>query len=151
MSSAKALESSLGQEMKNGGIEAAIPFCNTLAYPLTEKLSVANDVIIKRTSDKFRNEKNAPNEDEIEVISYYKKLNGQNNPLKPVVQLNDNGSVYYYAPIVVKKKCLICHGSVGKELTYQTDSIIKSYYISDRATEYAVGDLRGIWSINFSK
>ena len=148
--SSKALESSLALEMKNGGVERAIPFCNSMALPLTEKLSKANKVQIKRTSDKIRNKKNMPNEEEKEILAYYKEHSQGNDPLEPIAKLNKQGSVSYYAPIVLHKKCLICHGTAGKELTYETDSIIKSYYKLDRATDYAAGDLRGIWSINFN-
>lgn len=151
LNSTKALEYSLGQEMKNGGVEGAIPFCNTMAYSLTEKLSESNEAVIKRTSDKIRNEKNKPNEEEMEILAYYKKLHEESSPLEPVVELNKKGKISYYTPILIKKKCLTCHGVVGKEMTSRTDSIIKSYYKMDMATDYTIGDLRGIWSINLSK
>jgi methionyl-tRNA formyltransferase len=88
--------------MKNGGVEGAIPFCNTKAYSLTEKLSESNEALIKRTSDKIRNEKNKPNEEEMEILAYYKKLHEESSLLEPVVKLNKNGKISYYTPILIK-------------------------------------------------
>jgi hypothetical protein len=59
------------------------------------------------------------------------------------------GDRHFYAPIIVQKKCLTCHGEVGVDVTKKSDSIIESYYPKDLATGFKEGDLRGIWSITF--
>lgn len=149
MATANKLGTNLVQKMKEGGVKEAVPFCNTMAYPLTEEMSEKYHAEIRRTSDKIRNEKNKPGNDEDKVINNYKKALAENVKLEPVVEIDAQGNPHFYAPIILQKKCLACHGSIGKEVSVKTDSLIKSYYPNDKAIGYKEGDLRGIWSITF--
>ena len=149
MATANKLGSNLIQKMKEGGVKEAVPFCNTMAYPLTEEMSKKFNAEIRRTSDKIRNEMNNPDDGESKIINDYKKALAANKKLEPVVEIDASGNPHFYAPIILQKKCLACHGSVGKEVSVKTDSLIKSYYSNDRAMGYKEGDLRGIWSITF--
>ena len=144
-----ALSTELTKQMKAGGPALAIPFCNAQAMPITEELSEKYNVTIKRTSDKIRNPQNSPSKRELEVIEKYKSQIGHEN-FMPIVEKNDAGNVQFYAPIVVKDKCLACHGTIGENVAVKTDSIIKSLYVNDKATGYEAGDIRGIWSIEFN-
>jgi len=47
----------------------------------------------------------------------------------------------------MQKKCLVCHGTIGKEMAAKTNATIKSFYPNDLAIGFQEGDLRGIWSI----
>lgn len=145
------LGSNLTQKMKAGGVKEAIPFCNTMAYPLTEKMAKKYKAEIKRTSHKIRNEKNKPSEEELNIIKNYQKDLIDHQGLNPIVTIDKSGQPHFYAPIILEKKCLNCHGTIGKELSKQTDSLIKSLYPSDLATGFKEGELRGIWSITFKK
>lgn len=147
----KELAGNLMKQMQLGGTKVAVPFCNVAAYPLTNKIANKYDVSIKRTSLKIRNPKNNPNKEEKKILKKYLTSLKQKEKLTPVIQKENDKKVHFYAPIILQKKCLACHGTVGKEVTKQTDSIIKSYYPNDRATGFKVGDLRGIWSITFNK
>ncbi len=135
--------------MKEGGVKEAVPFCNNMAYPLTEEMSTKYNAEIRRTSDKLRNEKNRPNDEEKKIIDNYKKAMASNKQLKPIVEIDASGNPHFYAPIILQKKCLACHGSIGKEVSIETDSLIRSYYSTDKAVGFKEGDLRGIWSITF--
>jgi len=146
---AKKLGGTLVEKMKDGGVKEAVPFCNTKAIPLTEEMSVKFDANIKRTSNLLRNESNKPNEEEVLILNNYSKLFAENKPMKPVVELDESGAPHFYAPIILQKKCLTCHGEVGVGVTKKSDSIISSLYPKDLATGYKEGDLRGIWSITF--
>lgn len=146
---AKKLGGTLVEKMKDGGVKDAVPFCNTKAIPLTEEMSNKFNVDIKRTSHLLRNENNKPNDEEILVINNYKDLMAKGKGLKPVVELDNDGNPHFYAPIILQKKCLTCHGEVGVNVTKKSDSIIESYYPKDLATGFKEGDLRGIWSITF--
>jgi hypothetical protein len=137
--------------MKSGGVLEAVPFCNTMAQPLTEEIEKKYNATIKRTSLSIRNEKNIPSEGEIIILNQYKNSFGKSETIEPIVTLDNSGTTHFYAPIILQKKCLSCHGTVGKEVTKQTDSIIKSYYPNDKATGFKEGDLRGIWSVTFNK
>ena len=112
-------------------------------------MSVQYGAEIKRTSLKIRNPENRPNEREVLVLNQFEDMMRKGDSLKPLVSLNDEGRPHYYAPILAQKKCLMCHGEVGKELSVVVDSIIKSHYPNDLATGYSEGDLRGIWSVAF--
>lgn len=147
----EALSEKLTAQMKLGGTAQAMPFCNVEAMPLTQKLSDAYDVTIKRASDKWRNPTNKPNERELEIINKYKKLISNKQGFSPIVEVDSDNNKHFYAPIVVKANCLVCHGKVGEFVTVKTDSIIKSFYPNDKAIGYNEGDLRGVWSISFKK
>ncbi len=149
LSTSEHLGGQLMKSMKEGGTSSAIPFCTTMAMPLTEEMSVKYSTVIKRTSYKVRNENNAPTKDETRILSTYDKLIEANKQLKPIVEMDKSGSPHFYAPILLQQKCLACHGEIGKNVTVETDSIIKSIYPRDAAIGFKEGDLRGIWSIAF--
>lgn len=69
---------------------------------------------------------------------------------KPSVTVNMEGKTAFYAPIITNSLCLNCHGRVD-EIGVENYSIIKALYPEDKAVDFGVGDLRGIWSITFNK
>jgi len=146
----KALSSELMAQMKEGGPAQAIPFCNVQAVPLAKEISEKYNVVIKRTSDQLRSCNNEPSEREIDIIINYKQLIAENKELKPIVEIDATNKKHFYAPIMMKANCLVCHGKLKETMSVQTDSIIKSIYQFDIATGYVEGDLRGIWSIAFN-
>lgn len=146
----KTLSGKLKGQIQKGGIAHAIPFCNSEALPITKELSKKYKVNIKRTSNKIRNSKNTPSDRELKITEKYINLKNNNKELIPIAEKVDN-KVHFYAPIVIKNNCLVCHGTVGKELTVKNDSIIKKLYPNDKATNYKEGEVRGIWSITFNK
>ncbi|MCB0402987.1 MAG: DUF3365 domain-containing protein [Flavobacteriales bacterium] len=139
-----ALSGKLQQAIADGGVENALKFCSANALPLTDSLAQQYNVIIKRTSHKVRNLKNAPNAEEASIIDRY--LTGEN---KPVIRMNDTGEAIFYAPIMTKGLCLICHGEVGKTISPADSETIASLYLEDQAINFSEGDLRGMWSITF--
>ena len=143
------LSGKLMAKMKEGGIPLAVEYCNTAALPLTSKISEAEHVNIKRTSLKVRNPLNTANKEEVQIINKFLSMIDRNNTPKPVVKLDQSGNPHYYAPILLDSKCLVCHGTLNKELSIKADSIIKTFYPKDLATGFKEGDLRGIWSISF--
>jgi hypothetical protein len=147
---ANSLMKNLSEKMEKGGIAEAVPFCNTMAHPLTDEMANKYDASIKRTSLYVRNKKNEPNQAEIKILNQFETSFSNKEPLKPVVTLDESGKPHFYGPILLQKKCLACHGTVGEEVNIKTDSIIKSYYPNDKATGFKEGDLRGIWSITFN-
>ncbi len=155
MEIAKATQKNLGgnltKKMKEGGVKEAVPFCNEKAIPLTREMSEKYFVDVKRTSHRLRNEHNKPTGEEVVILSDYNKLLAENKQIKPKVELDKDGKIHFYAPIIIQKKCLACHGNIGTDVTKKSDSIIKSYYPNDLATGFKEGDLRGIWSITFNE
>ena len=138
-------------QMKKGGVKEAVPYCNKNASSILKAISKDYHVIIKRTTNKLRNPDNHPDSRESEILNRFLKLKEEHKHIEPVTERGNDGKIHHYAPIFIQKKCLTCHGQKGKELTEQTDSIIRSFYPEDQATGYQEGDLRGIWSITFLK
>lgn len=147
----KALSGKLKEQLQKGGVVHAVPFCNSEALPITKELSEKYNVSIKRTSNKIRNKKNNSTTRELEVVEKFITLKENNKELAPIVEVGKNDKVHFYAPIIMKSNCLVCHGTVGQELSVKNDSIIKLLYPNDKATNYKEGDVRGIWSITFDK
>lgn len=147
----KAVGSSLvktvRQKMGEGGVESALSYCRVNALPLTDSLSTAYNVRIKRTSLKTRNAANNPTGQEAELLA---KLATQSEPQAGWVTTEEK-TVMYYEPIMLKSFCQTCHGKVGESLTVATDSLIKVHYPLDKATQYAEGDLRGMWAVYFDE
>ena len=150
-STGTALSGTLTNKMKSGGMVEAVEFCNSAALPLTQQMSDKYEATIKRTSLKIRNPLNKPSESEIVILNKFQADIDMGIPLESLVQLDQKGVPSYYAPILLEKKCLICHGTLNQELSKSADSIIKSHYPNDMATGFKEGDLRGIWSISFPK
>jgi hypothetical protein len=145
----KTLGNDLMQKMKSGGVKEALPYCNTMAYPLTDQMSEKYEASIKRASHKLRNSLNKATPEEEKIINQFKSALLVKSQINPIVKLDNDGNPHYYSPIIMQKKCLACHGTVGKEVTKSTDSLIKSLYPNDDALGFVEGELRGIWSITF--
>jgi len=79
----QTLQKELKAAIKEGGLNEAINVCNLKAVPLTE--IVANttelEVDIKRTTFKYRNKLNAPDEIDADALNYYQKLITDNKDL----------------------------------------------------------------------
>ncbi|MGA9269100.1 MAG: DUF3365 domain-containing protein [Lutimonas sp.] len=148
-SASEKLSGTLMSKMKEGGASAAIGFCNQSALPITKKMAAYHGVEIKRTSLRIRNPENLPNEEELKVLHHYQDRIEEGKELNPLVSLDRSGKPNYYAPIRVQQKCLMCHGTLERELSSTIDSILKVKYPEDLAVGYNEGDLRGIWSISF--
>ena len=147
----KKLGSNLMKNMKAGGPQQAIPFCNVKAGSLTQEMADKYNVSIKRTSHRIRNKKNTPTEAENVILKQYLASVTKGEKLKPLVKKDTAGKVHFYAPIKLEGKCLACHGVVGEQVTSKTDSILKALYPNDKATGFKIGDLRGIVNITFSE
>lgn len=147
----KALSTELMKQMKAGGPAQAVPFCKEQAGPILNEVASKYNVTIIRSSDQLRSCKIEPTERELDIINKYKKSVSENKELKPIVEIDAANNKHFYAPIIVKANCLVCHGKVNETMTAKTDSIIKLTYPFDIATGYNEGDVRGVWSIAFNK
>lgn len=135
------------QKMSEGGVEAALGYCEANALAITDSLSEKHGVKVKRTALKTRNPKNNPTEQERKVLT---KMAGQAQPQAEWTR-TDNGGAVYYQPIQLKAFCQTCHGTPGESMTVQTDSLIKVNYPKDQAIGFSEGDLRGMWVVTFNE
>ncbi|MEX2595440.1 MAG: DUF3365 domain-containing protein [Salibacteraceae bacterium] len=144
------LGKNLMKALKEKGTIGALEFCNTQAMPLTDSMNSLHNVTIKRVSDRPRNKKNKANEEELEAIAFFKEEVKKGNQLKYIIHESE-AAYRFYNPIVSNGMCLQCHGTIGKELTPETNAAIKKRYPSDQATGYGSGEIRGIFSVIFPK
>ena len=148
---ATSLKTKLTEAMQNGGPGKAIEVCNLEAPVITSNINSTSDVYVKRTSLKIRNPDNAPDEWEIMVLNKFQEQLDNGMPLKEInhSQVSEQDGVTTYRmmrPIPVGGVCLACHGpsdSLPKEVKQE----LKTKYPDDQATGYAVGQLRGAFSV----
>jgi Protein of unknown function (DUF3365) len=144
----ETISGELQKALANGGIEHALRYCNEQAYPITDSLANANQVSIKRVSDKNRNPRNKVNKMEEFLIKGYGIDLSEGNDLSPKLVLKDD-SIIFYKPIITQALCLNCHGVPGKDVTFSNDSLIQALYPRDKAVGYQANQLRGLWRIGF--
>jgi hypothetical protein len=142
-----SLSGELAKAVKHGGLENALSYCNINALSLTDSLSNAHNVDIKRTSLKFRNPLNKPTDREVEILNQY-ALEKENGQIMQAIIDDEAERKTFYAPIIMQAQCIKCHGAKSNISIY--NSIVK-LYPNDLATDYKQGDLRGMWSISFNK
>lgn len=148
MAAKTVLGKNLVQAIGEKGTIGAIEFCSTRALEITDSVSVMNNAIITRVTDKPRNPKNTANEEELGYITYFKKLVAAGKDPKPIVKSED-GEVDFYYPITTNTMCLQCHGKPEEEIAQETLVTLKLLYPQDKAIGYQDNEVRGIWSINF--
>ena len=146
-----ALSTKLQEALQQGGVKQAITYCQLAAIPLTDSLSVAQGAAIRRTSLQVRNPQNAPTLTEKLILKEYEKNEKAEKELKPIVKRNDKQQIAFYAPIKVNAFCLQCHGELGQTLKEEDYAMIKERYPGDQALGYVNGDLRGMWSIQWTE
>lgn len=148
----KILGKNLKRSIKNVGVINAIEFCNINAMPLTDSLKSDLGVDIKRVTLKARNPKDIPNELEKELLEAYAYQWNDSMQLQSNVQEIDDNRYLYTLPILIDSPlCLNCHGAKNNGLLKETNDYIKTIYPEDQATDYQLGDLRGMWSITIPK
>ena len=130
--------------MQEGGAVHAVDFCSTSAIELTAGVAQEQGLDVKRTSMRYRNPANAPDEDETEALRYYESALAETGVLPgPLVQKAGRDEYRFYRPLIVAAPCLGCHGSTG-EIDPTVQAILDERYPDDLATGYAVGDFRGV-------
>ncbi|MFQ3597514.1 MAG: DUF3365 domain-containing protein [Chloroherpetonaceae bacterium] len=149
----QTISTALVGAMEKGGVKYAATFCNAAAYPIVDSLSQKNGARIRRVSDKPRNPKDAMDDEELKVFSFFKeKLKQPDAELMPILMQTNDSTVSYYSPIKISMPtCLKCHGEVGKDVKTEDYAVLKTLYPDDHAVGYKQGDLRGMFSIRFSQ
>jgi len=149
-----ATKSILGKNLmgavKSKGAPYAVSFCNEKAVHYTDSMSLALNIKIKRVSDKNRNPNNEAKGAELTYITSAKETLKNGNKLKPQVIENDNNITAYY-PIMTGDMCMKCHGKIEQQIKQPTLDKINTLYSTDKAINYNVNELRGIWVVEMDK
>lgn len=137
--------------MKNGGPVNAISFCNIHASKITDSLSKAFGCEITRLSLKNRSPLNAPKgNEEVLLLNKMLEVSLEGSVIRDTIVAHE-GKLLYYKPIFIgMETCLKCHGRPGAEINTETMKVIGELYPSDKATNYRMGDFRGVWKVSFS-
>jgi len=133
--------------IQKGGSDYAVDFCSERAMPLTDSLSRKYRVQIQRISVKNRNPKNAASLLERKLLDQFTSPTS----LKDTLLKTPNGYIYYKPIRVAMPTCLQCHGNPKTDISSATLSTIKQKYRFDKATGYALNDLRGAWKLSFEE
>lgn len=145
-----ALLTKLSSEIQENGTVEAIKYCSVNALPLTDSISKLEQVKISRVSHKNRNPANSANEEEMALIKNYIAQIEKGAATAPVITTS-KGKHTYYAPIVIAMPtCLKCHGRPGTDIDAEVTSTLKTLYPEDKATGFAMGELRGLFKIEFA-
>lgn len=128
------LSSRLTAVINSDGPAAAIEVCRSEAPVLAKEVGTTQGVTIGRTSFKLRNPENS-------APDWAKKF-VEERVTEPQFVALPEGVSGGLVPILLKEKCLICHGpkdTIAADIRAKLDE----HYPSDQATGFKQGDLRG--------
>jgi hypothetical protein len=100
-----------------------------------------------RLSDRPRNPSQAAQGADLAAIETFRAAIQRGEAPAPLDEAMADSSTVLRLPITVSQPlCLQCHGS-EREIAAATRKAILDIYPNDKATGYALNDLRGIWRI----
>ena len=137
------LQQALQEGLAQGGVEA-IAACRLKAPEIATSLS-RDGVRMGRSSHRLRNPANAAPQWVVPILEAYASDPSDSTPRTVSVGTDRTG---YIEPIFVQPLCLTCHGA---ELAPEVAAQISALYPTDRAVGYAVGDLRGVFWVEFPR
>ncbi len=120
--------------LKNKGPAQAIGFCQKEAPIIAQKVAKSHGLKIGRTSFKLRNPQNQPPQWAKDLVKQRSK--------KIVFLSHTDGRFAAFLPIVLKKRCLTCHGQKD-QIPNEVLRALAKRYPNDAATGFSEGDLRG--------
>ena len=146
------LKGELVKGMKDGGPVHTINVCNKVAPNLSDAHSQMSGWQVARTSLKPRNQKNAPDAWETEVLNKFEERKAAGEDPMKLVQaeiIEDNGRKVFrmMKAIPTAEVCTKCH---GVELAAPVVEKLDELYPEDQARGYNVGDLRGAFTLKKS-
>ena len=136
---ATQLKAALQESMTTGGPVEAISVCSELAPALASEISRRSGAKVRRTSVRFRNPGNAPDDWEAQALATL-----EHSGDTEVFEITPSGGARYLKAIPMAPVCVTCHGDA---LPPAVQERLDDAYPHDRATGFAVGDLRGAFSI----
>lgn len=142
------LSKNFTEAIAKDGMPGAIGFCSEKALPLTTSV----DASLRRVSHKARNPKNKADAAELEILNAYRATIKAEQAPEPQLRKNADGSETFFAPIVLANPlCLKCHGAPGKDIDTDALAALRKLYPQDEATGFQLGELRGMWRVDWKK
>ena len=137
---ATQLKAALQEAMSAGGPVAAIDVCKDRAPAIASELSRESGASIGRTSLRFRNPGNAPDEWQKKVLASFTAAGDEH------LEVTATGDTIYMKAIPTGAVCLACHGN---SLSPEIEASLNARYPHDRARGYALHDIRGAFTIRW--
>ncbi len=124
------------------GPAAAVAACNEQA-PAIAARQASDTLRVGRSSHRLRNPANAPEPWLAPVLAAY--LDSGATP-EPQLQRLGEGRIAYVEPIMMQGPCLLCHGDT---LAPEVAARIETLYPNDEATGFSLGELRGVFWVEY--
>ncbi|MEM8815188.1 MAG: DUF3365 domain-containing protein [Pseudomonadota bacterium] len=137
-----ALQTALREGLADSPL-SAVEHCRLEAPALAERYSTEN-LRVGRSSHRLRNPANAAPDWLEAVLDRYL---GDPSTRAPLTVELEHGVRGYVEPIVMQPLCLACHGPA---LAPELEAMIEKHYPDDQATGFEVGDLRGVFWVEFT-
>ncbi len=141
------LKQALQAAMQDGGPEAAVAICQTLAPKIAANLSAETGLDISRTSLKVRNRGNRAKPWQQAVLNDFEQQKQTGTPINEltfVAVSDDSETLRMMKAIGTEAVCLTCHGD---KIDSGLQAEINRRYPTDRATGFQHGDIRGAFSV----
>ncbi len=155
LASAKSAASKLGttvrtklvDAMNAGGAANAIQVCSKEAPSMAAQITTDTGVRVGRSSLKLRNAQNAPpGWVQTWLLAQGGKKADQTTGMEGVFEVPGGRVARFLKPIAIEGLCLSCHGDPS-QIEAPVKALLADKYPDDKATAYAVGDLRGaLWA-----
>ncbi len=141
------LAGKLRKAIKKGGIPAAVQTCAKIAIPTIADVAKKHKVSLARVSHRPRNPSNQATSEELKIIQLYMKAMKSGNDIPPTVVRHKDAATVYSPIVLAMPLCLKCHGAVGKDVDTKHYAFIQKHYPKDRAVNFKMGDIRGLWKV----
>ncbi len=143
------LKAELLSSLKQGGPLNAVSVCSQKAPGIAENLSRGRDLIIARTSLKYRNPENAPDNWEQGILQSFEERRGNGEAVGEMEHYEaltvDGKQVFrYMKAIPVGEPCLTCH---GKQIPSDLKTKLNEMYPADQSVGFSLGEILGAFSI----
>jgi hypothetical protein len=146
------LQGKLEAAMAGGGPVNAITVCKDEAPAIASRLSRESGWQVRRVGTRVRNPLTGSPDawEQAQLAEVKSRLKAGESPQSLVVFATveePQGRVLrYFRPIMVGPVCLTCHGAAGAQTT-ELRAALQREYPHDAATGYALGELRGAFSL----
>ncbi len=149
-----ALKAELETALSAGGMAGAIKICAEKATGIASQISRRTGWSVRRVSQKLRNPLNRPDEYEYSILKEFEKQaekdKAENKDMGleryDLVIIQGVKEFRYLKAITLKPVCVKCHGK-PEEIAEEVKAELDTGYPHDQATGYAVGQVRGAFSV----
>ena len=145
------LKGELQTAIQSGGPASAVTICNAKAPGIANAMSAKTGWDVGRTSLKLRNPNvNAPDAWEQAVLVRFEERKAAGESVETMayaetVEANGAKTFRFMKAIPTAELCLTCHGT---DLVPEVAAEVDKFYPDDQATGFALGDIRGAFTLS---